>query len=246
MDKFRNMKKSHIALLVIMYMVLMGSFPRFTGWATIFSAIAVGGYFLKNKKDLKGLTRKNKNFIFAGIIILAIIGSLNVAVGNNIQNEKLMADKAKQEQEIKQEEQKKGRRKEVSWRTKKGYKRKKLRKKAAEEKKKTGRGSKEKKLQKNKKKQEELKRKQEEENKIKAENEQAQAVFAQSTDKDNSNDQSNESKNVDNNQNYTVYKTRTGSKYHSSGCRYLKKSCYETTVSQARNEGLSPCSVCNP
>ncbi len=48
------------------------------------------------------------------------------------------------------------------------------------------------------------------------------------------------------NQNYTVYKTRTGSKYHSSGCRYLKKSCYETTVSQARNEGLTPCSVCNP
>ncbi len=95
MDKFRNMKKSHIALLVVMYMVLMGSFPRFTGWATIFSAIAVGGYFLKNKKDLKELTRKKKNFIFTGIIILAIIGSLNVAVGNNIQNEKLMGEKAK-------------------------------------------------------------------------------------------------------------------------------------------------------
>ena len=93
---------------------------------------------------------------------------------------------------------------------------------------------------------EEQKRKQEEENKVKAENEQAQAAFAQSTGKGNSNSQSNESQNADDNQNYTVYKTRTGSKYHSSGCRYLKKSCYETTVSQARNEGLTPCSVCNP
>ncbi|MBD5640412.1 transpeptidase-transglycosylase [Clostridium botulinum] len=244
MDKFRNMKKSHIALLVIMYMVLMGSFPRFTGWATIFSAIAVGGYFLKNKKDLKELTRKNKNFIFAGIIILAIIGSLNVAVGNNIQNEKLMADKAKQEQEIKQEEQKKVEEKKLAEEQKR-VQEEEAKKKAAEEKRKQEEEAK-KKAAEEQKKQEELKRKQEEENKIKAENEQAQAAFAQSTGKGNSNDQSNESENVDNNENYTVYKTRTGSKYHSSGCRYLKKSCYETTVSQARNEGLTPCSVCNP
>ncbi|KEI92483.1 transpeptidase-transglycosylase [Clostridium botulinum] len=244
MDKFRNMKKSHIALLVIMYMVLMGSFPRFTGWATIFSAIAVGGYFLKNKKDLKELTRKKKNFIFTGIIILAIIGSLNVAVGNNIQNEKLMAEKAKQEQEIKQEEQKKIEEKKLAEEQKR-IQEEEAKKKAAEEKRKQEEEAK-KKTAEEQKKQEELKRKQEEENKIKAENEQAQAAFAQSTGKGNSNDQSNESENVDNNQNYTVYKTRTGSKYHSSGCRYLKTSCYETTVSQARNEGLSPCSVCNP
>ncbi|KEI98233.1 transpeptidase-transglycosylase [Clostridium botulinum] len=244
MDKFRNMKKSHIALLVIMYMVLMGSFPRFTGWATIFLAIAVGGYFLKNKKDLKELTGKKKNFIFTGIIILAIIGSLNVAVGNNIQNEKLMAEKAKQEQEIKQEEQKKIEEKKLAEEQKR-IQEEEAKKKAAEEKRKQEEEAK-KKAAEEQKKQEELKRKQEEENKIKAENEQAQAAFAQSTGKGNSNDQSNESENVDNNQNYTVYKTRTGSKYHSSGCRYLKKSCYETTVSQARNEGLSPCSVCNP
>ncbi|APQ76063.1 transpeptidase-transglycosylase [Clostridium botulinum] len=244
MDKFRNMKKSHIALLAVMYIVLMGSFPRFTGWATIFSAIAVGGYFLKNKKDLKELTRKKKNFIFAGIIILAIIGSLNVAVGNNIQNEKLMAEKAKQEQEIKQEEQKKIEEKKLAEEQKRIQKEE-AKKKAAEEKRKQEDEAK-KKAAEEQKKQEELKRKQEEENKIKAENEQAQAAFAQSTGKGNSNDQSNESENVDNNQNYTVYKTRTGSKYHSSGCRYLRKSCYETTVSQARNEGLTPCSVCNP
>ncbi|MCJ8173363.1 transpeptidase-transglycosylase [Clostridium botulinum] len=244
MDKFRNMKKSHIALLAVMYIVLMGSLPRFTGWATIFSAIAVGGYFLKNKKDLKELTRKKKNFIFTGIIILAIIGSLNVAVGNNIQNEKLMAEKAKQEQEIKQEEQKKIEEKKLVEEQKR-IQEEEAKKKAAEEKRKQEEEAK-KKAAEEQKKQEELKRKQEEENKIKADNEQAQAAFAQSTGKGNSNDQSNESENVDNNQNYTVYKTRTGSKYHSSGCRYLKKSCYETTVSQARNEGLSPCSVCNP
>ncbi|EKS4342541.1 transpeptidase-transglycosylase [Clostridium sporogenes] len=244
MDKFRNMKKSHIALLAVMYIVLMGSLPRFTGWATIFSAIVVGGYFLKNKKDLKELTRKKKNFIFTGIIILAIIGSLNVAVGNNIQNEKLMAEKAKQEQEIKQEEQKKIEEKKLAEEQKR-IQEEEAKKKAAEEKRKQEEEAK-KKAAEEQKKQEELKRKQEEENKVKAENEQAQAAFAQSTGKGNSNSQSNESQNADDNQNYTVYKTRTGSKYHSSGCRYLKKSCYETTVSQARNEGLTPCSVCNP
>ncbi|WP_061316366.1 cell envelope integrity protein TolA [Clostridium botulinum] len=240
MDKFRNTKKSHIALLVVMYMVLMVSLPRFTGWATIFSTIAVGGYFLKNKKYLKELTRKKKSFIFTGIIILAIIGSLNIAVGNNIQNEKFMAEKAKQEQEIKQEEQKKIEEKKLAEEQER-IQEEEAKKKAAEEKRKQEEEAKKKALEEQKK-QEELKRKQEEENKIKAENEQAQAAFAQSTGRDNS----NESENVDNNQNYTVYKTRTGSKYHSSGCRYLKKSCYETTVSQARNEGLTPCSVCNP
>ena len=240
MDKFRNMKKSHIALLVVMYMVLMGNFPRFTGWATIFSAIAVGGYFFKNKKDLKELTRKKKNFIFPGIIILAIIGSFNVAVGNNIQNEKLLAEKSKQEQQIKKEQEEKKLAEEQ-----KRIQEEEAKKKAAEEKRKQEEEA-NKKAAEEQKKQEELKRKQEEENKIKAENEQAQAAFAQSTGKGDSNSQSNESQNADDNQNYTVYKTRTGSKYHSSGCRYLKKSCYETTVSQARNEGLTPCSVCNP
>ncbi len=52
MDKFRNMKKSHIALLVVMYMVLMGSFPRFTGWATIFRPLQWEVIF-KEQKRLK-------------------------------------------------------------------------------------------------------------------------------------------------------------------------------------------------
>ncbi|EJP6472472.1 transpeptidase-transglycosylase [Clostridium botulinum] len=247
MDKFRNMKKSHIALLVVMYMVLAVIFPRFMGWATIFSAIAVGSYFLKNKKDLKESTRKKKNFIFTGIIILAIIGSLNVAVGNNIQNEKLVAEKTKQEQQIKKEQEEKKlveEQKKIQQEEAKKKAQEEKRKQEEEAKKKAEAEAKKKALEEQKK-QEELKRKQEE-NKIKAENEQAQAAFAQSTGKGNSNAQSNKSQNADDNQNYTVYKTRTGSKYHSSGCRYLKKSCYETTVSQARNEGLTPCSVCNP
>ncbi len=48
------------------------------------------------------------------------------------------------------------------------------------------------------------------------------------------------------NNDYTVYKTTTGSKYHRDGCRYLSKSKIEITKSEAVNEGLTPCSVCNP
>lgn len=47
------------------------------------------------------------------------------------------------------------------------------------------------------------------------------------------------------NQSQVVYRTRTGKKYHRSGCSYLK-SKIETTVSEAQNMGLGPCSRCNP
>jgi hypothetical protein len=38
----------------------------------------------------------------------------------------------------------------------------------------------------------------------------------------------------------TVYTTRTGSKYHSDGCRYLKKSKIAISLSDAQSSGLSP------
>ena len=50
---------------------------------------------------------------------------------------------------------------------------------------------------------------------------------------------------VSNNQSQVVYRTRTGKKYHRSGCSYLK-SKIETTVSEAQSMGLGPCSRCNP
>ena len=50
---------------------------------------------------------------------------------------------------------------------------------------------------------------------------------------------------VSDNQNQVVYRTRTGNKYHRSGCSYLK-SKIETTVSEAQSMGLGPCSRCNP
>ena len=43
-----------------------------------------------------------------------------------------------------------------------------------------------------------------------------------------------------------VHITDTGSKYHSAGCSYLKKSDHEVTLSEAKNMGLTPCSRCNP
>lgn len=43
----------------------------------------------------------------------------------------------------------------------------------------------------------------------------------------------------------TVYITRTGEKYHSAGCGYLKSSI-ETTLEEAVSEGYTPCSKCSP
>jgi hypothetical protein len=38
----------------------------------------------------------------------------------------------------------------------------------------------------------------------------------------------------------TVYMTRTGSKYHMNGCRYLKKSRIPVSLSEAKSMGLGP------
>jgi cbb3-type cytochrome oxidase cytochrome c subunit len=43
----------------------------------------------------------------------------------------------------------------------------------------------------------------------------------------------------------TVYATRTGTKYHRAGCRYLSKSQIPMPLEQAKQR-YGPCSVCNP
>jgi micrococcal nuclease len=42
----------------------------------------------------------------------------------------------------------------------------------------------------------------------------------------------------------TVYVTKTGSKYHAAGCRYLSKSRIPISLKDAIAKGYSPCSVC--
>ncbi|MEY8460678.1 hypothetical protein AALA69_06045 [Eggerthellaceae bacterium 24-137] len=44
----------------------------------------------------------------------------------------------------------------------------------------------------------------------------------------------------------TVYITNTGSKYHSGGCRHLKKSKIAIGYNEARSQGYEPCGVCSP
>lgn len=44
----------------------------------------------------------------------------------------------------------------------------------------------------------------------------------------------------------TVYITKTGEKYHRSGCRYLKKSKISVSLEDAVASGYSPCKVCKP
>ena len=46
-------------------------------------------------------------------------------------------------------------------------------------------------------------------------------------------------------QSITVYITRTGTKYHRNGCRYLSKSKIPITLNEAKRD-YGPCSVCKP
>jgi competence protein ComEC len=44
----------------------------------------------------------------------------------------------------------------------------------------------------------------------------------------------------------TVYVTKTGTKYHQDGCRYLSSSKIPIKFSDAKAKGYTPCSVCKP
>ncbi len=45
---------------------------------------------------------------------------------------------------------------------------------------------------------------------------------------------------------YTVYVTKTGSKYHRFGCSYLRESQISIDKNQAIKQGYTPCNRCNP
>jgi len=44
----------------------------------------------------------------------------------------------------------------------------------------------------------------------------------------------------------TVYITKSGSKYHRTGCRYLSKSMIPISLKDAKERGYTPCKVCKP
>jgi len=43
-----------------------------------------------------------------------------------------------------------------------------------------------------------------------------------------------------------VYITKSGSKYHRQGCRYLSKSMIPISLKEAKERGYLPCKVCKP
>ncbi len=45
---------------------------------------------------------------------------------------------------------------------------------------------------------------------------------------------------------YTVYITKTGSKYHKADCSYLSSSKIQIKLSEAKQKGLTPCDRCKP
>lgn len=57
---------------------------------------------------------------------------------------------------------------------------------------------------------------------------------------------SNPTDQTDGNSDVIVHITKTGEKYHSAGCQYLRQSDIEVTLSEAKARGLTPCSKCNP
>ncbi len=44
----------------------------------------------------------------------------------------------------------------------------------------------------------------------------------------------------------TVYKTPSGTKYHTATCSYVKNVSNSLSVTEARRQGLGPCSRCSP
>lgn len=51
---------------------------------------------------------------------------------------------------------------------------------------------------------------------------------------------------TDNTNSTIVYVTKTGDKYHRGSCSYLRQSRIQKTLSEAKSQGYTPCSICNP
>jgi hypothetical protein len=51
---------------------------------------------------------------------------------------------------------------------------------------------------------------------------------------------------IEDKQSVTVYITKTGQKYHKSGCQYLRQSRIPIDLDDAVAEGYTPCSKCKP
>ena len=83
------------------------------------------------------------------------------------------------------------------------------------------------------------------EKKAAAEKAAAEKVAAEKAAKEKAEAETNVATQSDN-QSYTVYITNTGSKYHSSGCQYLKKSKIPISKDKAIAQGYTPCSKCHP
>lgn len=47
-------------------------------------------------------------------------------------------------------------------------------------------------------------------------------------------------------QSATVYRTKSGTKYHRGGCSYLRGGAIPISLNDARARGLGPCSRCSP
>lgn len=58
--------------------------------------------------------------------------------------------------------------------------------------------------------------------------------------------QSKAASNNDSRDNTIVYITKSGQKYHRANCTYLRKSKISITLGEAKKEGYTPCSKCNP
>jgi endonuclease G, mitochondrial len=54
----------------------------------------------------------------------------------------------------------------------------------------------------------------------------------------------NEFKSADNN--HTLFKTKSGGKYHTENCRYLRKNKFSVSFENIKKQHLSPCKVCKP
>lgn len=45
----------------------------------------------------------------------------------------------------------------------------------------------------------------------------------------------------------TVYRTAHGERYHRQSCRHIKgRDTFRLSITEARNQGLTPCRTCNP
>lgn len=244
-NKMLKNKWITIPLGVIIYFIFMLNLPRFTGWMTIISVIALCVYLFTRNEKFKSYSKIVKSIITIVLGFLVLFGAgLTTMPTENIEKSRLAAEKVNIEKQKEDDEKQRTEQEEAE---KQKIAQAEDAKKLEEEQKRVQEEQLKREQEEQAKKDAEEKVKAEEEARRKAEEEKRIKKEQESKKKENEvkKDESPNAESSSSSQLQVVISVQ-GKKYHLPGCRTVKQEKERVSVEEAKNQGYGACGVCKP